>query len=385
MADDSRLCSRCVLPECYPQLTFDEQGVCSVCRDHERQWKDWERRLPERERLLRQLCDDARRKKRHFDVLVPLSGGKDSMYVLHYAVTKLQMKCLAFTLDNGYLTPHARENINRARRILGVDHIYYAPSPMLINQLFALFMKKTGYFCSVCLRAISMATDLVADTYDVPLVFAGSSARTELPLTPAMFQPGPVPYIKKVLEGEPMEEISQRLLYQGSLKRRMGNHLFWWGTQRRVRVCAWVNLPDYVDWNYDHVYKTIREELGWQAPDDQQEHTDCAIHAITTYMHNRRFPGLEIKRLTLARLVMAGLMTRDEAESRLQHEPEEHCPEHVLDGFLKNIGMTRAEFDCYIDLGPRHLQYQPQPPKWYLLARKTKRTVFSLAGIQKAK
>lgn len=385
MGNDSRTCSRCVLPACYPQLTFDEQGVCSVCRDHERQWKDWEQVLPDREKLLRQLCEDARRKKRTFDVLVPLSGGKDSMYVLHYAVTKLGLKCLAYTLDNGYLTAHARDNIARACRILGVEHVYYAPDPKLINQLFALFMRKTGYFCSVCLRAISMGTDFMADAFDVPLVFAGSSARTELPLTPEMFQPGPVPYVRKVLEGEPMEDVSQRLLYDGSLKRRIGNHLFWWGTQRRVRVCAWVNLPDYVDWNYDHVYKTIREELGWQAPANQQEHTDCAIHAVTTYMHNRRFPGLEIRRLTMARLVMAGLMPRDEAVLRLRDEPEESCPDHVLEGFVRNLGMTREEFDSYIDLGPRHLLYQPDLPTWYLAARKVKRTVFSLVGLQKAK
>ena len=293
MIDTVKTCTRCVLPESFPNLSFDEQGVCSVCRDHERQWKDWNQQLAEKERLLLQLCDDARRQKKEFDVLVPLSGGKDSMYVLYYAVQKLGMKCLAFTLNNGYLTPHARENIDRACRILGVEHVYYCLDPKLTNQLFALFMRKTGYFCSVCLRAISMATDLIADMHDIPLMFAGSSARTELPLTPEMFQPGPVPYVKRVLEGEAVAGMCQRLLYEGSFKRRVGNHLFWWGSQRRVRVCAWVNLPDYIDWDYDHVYKTIREELGWQAPPDQLEHTDCGIHGVTTYMHNRRFPGLE--------------------------------------------------------------------------------------------
>jgi len=382
-APTGRVCTRCVLPEHYPHLTFDKEGVCSVCRQHELQWKNWDEQLAGKERLLRQLCEDARRKNKEFDVLVPLSGGKDSMYVLYYTVKKLDMKCLSFTLDNGYLTPHARVNIDRACRILGVEHIYYRLDPNLVNELFGLFMRKTGYFCSVCLRAIGMATDLIADSYDIPLVFGGSSARTELPLTPAMFQPGPVPYIKKVIEGEAVEQSSRRLLYDGSIKRRVGNHLFWWGAQRRIRVCAWVNLPDYVDWNYDRVYKTIQEELGWQVPAGQQEHSDCAIHAVTTYVHNRRFPGLEIRRLTLARLVMAGLMSRQEAQVRLQQNPEEECPKQVLEGFLNNIKMSREEFDKCIDLGPRHLQFQPQPQKWWLLARKMKRTIFSMTGIKK--
>lgn len=384
MNESAKVCTRCILPAHYPELTFDEEGVCSVCREHELQWENWDEQLGEKERLLRQLCEDARRKKKEFDVLVPLSGGKDSMYVLYYAVKRLNMKSLSFTLDNSYLTGHARDNIDRACRILGVEHIYYRLDPTLVNALFGLFMRKTGYFCSVCLRAISMATDFIADSYDIPLVFGGSSARTELPLTPAMFQPGPAGYVRKVLEGESMEPLSRRLLYEGSLKRRVGNHLFWWGSQRRIRVCAWVNLPDYVDWNYDHVYKTIQDELGWRAPAGQQEHSDCGIHAVTTYMHNRRFPGLEIKRLTLARLVMAGLMTRDEAEARLE-EPEEECPAHVLEVFLRNIGMTRDEFDECIDLGPRHLQFQPEPQRWWLAARKVKRAVFAAAGIRRGR
>jgi len=53
---------------------------------------------------------------------------------------------------------------------------------------------------------------------------------------------------------------------------------------------------------------------------------------------------------------MAGQMTREEALRRLE-KPVEQCPESVLNLFLKNIKMSKDEFDKYIDLGPRHLQY----------------------------
>ena len=76
-------------------------------------------------------------------------------------------------------------------------------------------------------------------------------------------------------------------------------------------------------------------------------------------------------------------MTREEADRQLREEPEEHCPEGVLNGFLENLEMTREEFDHLVDLGPRHLQFQPPPQKWWLLMRKAKRTVFSVAGIRK--
>lgn len=383
MAQSEKICCKCVLPETYHGISFDDQGVCSVCHAHEERWRDWDAKLPERRKVLEQLCADAKRKKKPFDVLVPLSGGKDSMYVLYLAVKELGLKPLAYTLDNGYLTPHARENIDRACRILGVEHVYYCLDPQTVNNLFSLFMRKTGYFCSVCMRGISMATELVADMYDIPLVFGGSSARTELPLTREMFQPGPVPYMQSVLKGEPVASECKRLMYEGSLKRRIGYRLFWWGAQKRVRMCAWVNLPDYVEWDYDTLYRIIREELKWEAPEHAIEHTDCGIHPVTTYMHNRRFPGLEVRRLTLARLIQAGQMEREEALRQLRDEPEEECPEDVMAMFLDNLRMTQEEFDRWIDEGPRHMQFAPEPSKAWELARKVKRGVFSTLGLRK--
>jgi hypothetical protein len=38
--------------------------------------------------------------------------------------------------------------------------------------------------------------------------------------------------------------------------------------------------------------------------------------------------------------------------------------------FLKNIKMTKEEFDKYVDMGPRHLQYHPQVGLTLRLSRK---------------
>jgi hypothetical protein len=75
-----------------------------------------------------------------------------------------------------------------------------------------------------------------------------------------------------------------------------------------------------------------------------------------------------MNRLTYARLIMAGLMTRQEALQKL--EKEESFPEEILEGFLSNIDLTREEFDRYVDMGPRHLQYHPAPDFALRLAKK---------------
>jgi hypothetical protein len=97
---------------------------------------------------------------------------------------------------------------------------------------------------------------------------------------------------------------------------------------------------------------------------------DCIIHPIQKYIHNRRFPDLEIIKLTYSRLIMAGLMTREDALHDLENHPVDNCPEEILNLFLRNVGMTKMQFDNYIDLGPRHLNYHPQPSVGLKIAKK---------------
>ena len=62
-------------------ITFDENGLCSACRYHDQKYNviDWE----EREKSLLALLDKHRSIDGSYNVVVPESGGKDSMYVSH--------------------------------------------------------------------------------------------------------------------------------------------------------------------------------------------------------------------------------------------------------------------------------------------------------------
>ena len=140
----NKICSRCVLPNSFPRINFDDKGVCSVCREYDQWWGKWVYRKSEQKQILEKICKQAKRKKKKFDALIPLSGGKDSTYTLYMAQQELGLKCLAYTLDTGYLSEPARKNIDRTCRKLGVKHIYYYLDPELTNRLFSLFIKKTG-------------------------------------------------------------------------------------------------------------------------------------------------------------------------------------------------------------------------------------------------
>ena len=112
-------CTNCLLPETFPFISFDEKGVCQICRQHQ-----------PRELLgvdaLRKMADKVRKCDGQPDCLVPISGGRDSCYGLHYIKKELGLNPIAYTYDWGLVTDLARRNISRICGSLGVEHVLIA-------------------------------------------------------------------------------------------------------------------------------------------------------------------------------------------------------------------------------------------------------------------
>ncbi|MGE5184619.1 MAG: hypothetical protein ACM31C_21255, partial [Acidobacteriota bacterium] len=109
-------CTKCILPETYPFVDFDEHGVCRYCRT-------WKKISPKGEQALFDAVEPYRSKDGSPDVIVAFSGGRDSSYGLHYVKTVLNMNPVAFTYDWGMVTDLARRNQARVCGKLGVEHI----------------------------------------------------------------------------------------------------------------------------------------------------------------------------------------------------------------------------------------------------------------------
>lgn len=111
-----RRCSRCILPETMPFITFDAEGVCNYCRGH----------VPIRPKgldALRAAAKPFRRADGGPDCLVAVSGGRDSCYGLHVIKQELGLNAIAYTYDWGMVTDLARRNQARLCGKLGIEHI----------------------------------------------------------------------------------------------------------------------------------------------------------------------------------------------------------------------------------------------------------------------
>ena len=109
-------CSKCILPETYPFIEFDMEGVCNYCNSYQKQKFLGEDKL---EKFLSKY----RKNNNTSDCLIGLSGGRDSSYGLHVLKKKYKMNPVAFTYDWGLTTDISRLNASILCGKLGVEHI----------------------------------------------------------------------------------------------------------------------------------------------------------------------------------------------------------------------------------------------------------------------
>jgi len=91
-------------------VVLDDRGVCGGCVEHERKWEKYDYNARQKE--LEILLDKYRSKNGSYDVLVPGSGGKDSMYVSHILEYKYGMHPLTVTWPPHLYTDIGRQNFD---------------------------------------------------------------------------------------------------------------------------------------------------------------------------------------------------------------------------------------------------------------------------------
>ncbi len=112
-------CTKCILPETMPFISFDSDGVCNYCHNYKL------RNIPKPKEELFELIEPYRRKNKP-DCIVPFSGGRDSSYGLHLIVNELKMTPITYTYDWGMVTGLGHRNISRMCAKLGVENITVA-------------------------------------------------------------------------------------------------------------------------------------------------------------------------------------------------------------------------------------------------------------------
>ena len=128
-----KYCKLCVMPTTRPKLELNEEGICNACISarEKKENINWTKR----EQEFKEILDRFRSKdKTKWDCIIPVSGGKDSIYQVHMMKNVYNMNPLCVTFRTDARTILGEKNLHALKEI-GVDHIDFTPNPVGFKKL----------------------------------------------------------------------------------------------------------------------------------------------------------------------------------------------------------------------------------------------------------
>ena len=168
-----KYCKRCLYPENHPlHLTFDDEGVCSGCRIHEEKDKlDWQERL---EKLKLLVAGFRSHKRGIHDCVVPVSGARDSWFIVHTVKHVLGLHPLLVTYNKHYNTRLGIRNLSSLRTKLGCDILTQTVAPHTVKKITRETLRLRGSLYWHCLAGTTSFPVQVAARFRIPLVIWGA-------------------------------------------------------------------------------------------------------------------------------------------------------------------------------------------------------------------
>jgi N-acetyl sugar amidotransferase len=356
-------CSRCTYPAiAATPLTFNEEGVCSGCLVSEQSKEiDWGKRW----QILEELIDEYR-STGYYDIVIPVSGGKDSYFQTHVAVNKLKLKPLLVTYHGNNYLPEGEYNLQRMREIFDCDHVIVRPSVEVIIKMNRIGFKLQGdnnwhAHCGIFTVPIRTAVQ-----YKVPLMMwgeqgfmdvAGMYSYSDFVEFTAKFR------LEHGLRGydwfdfidEGLERLGRPDLKEGL----SAKDLLWAQYPSDDEIdevgVRGIYLSNFVNWSGNQNARLAENLYGWRPAQQPFERTyrnfsnldDMHENGVHDYL---KFIKLGYGRATdhSAKDIRSGIMTREQGIEMVR-KYDHVKPRRDLERWLKYVDMSEEEFDHIAD------------------------------------
>ena len=168
-----KFCNRCLYSEKHPlNLTFDEEGICSGCRVHEEKDNlDWKKR----EEKLRGLLEQYRCKSgNNYDCIIPVSGARDSYFIVHLIKNKFKMNPLLVSYNKHYNTDIGVRNLANLRTKFNCDIITKTVNPDSIKKITRQTLHRLGSLYWHCIAGETVFPVQASVQHKIPLIIWGA-------------------------------------------------------------------------------------------------------------------------------------------------------------------------------------------------------------------
>lgn len=326
----TKVCSKCILPEGIPNISFDQQGVCNFCKK-DSSIKTRKKTVTSQaleQKMLKTLRVDS--KKYPYDCICLYSGGKDSTFMLYNLVKKYNLRVLALTLDNHFLAPEAHENIKRITDLIKVDHIFCKPDFQIVKDMIKASINDSdriararelsfliGYVCWPCFTMIGLYALKTALEKNIPNLVIGT--------TPGQLRQKSYDLFSKFQDAfdsyHSMSLPMLQLLKVAGYKHGQSVFNFTFIEKLKALRVKLVPFYEYIHYDEEKGVELIKKELGWQKPKNTDScSTNCELNALGIVLHLQRF-NVHPYAIPLAYDIREGILKREDALKALNELP----------------------------------------------------------------
>jgi len=359
-----RRCSRCILPETFPGISFDEDDVCNYCRTYKPV------KVLGEESLVRVL-EKYRGKGNRYDCVVAISGGRDSAFVLHQIVTKYKMRALALTVDSGFTTEEGHRNIKVVTERLGVDHVYIRNERHIetswknLKIMFHAWLKRPSIntivpTLNVADKIMNLQIFRYAHENRIPLVIGGNNIGN-CSFEQEHFKTGymgvfPDDRGNYTFSGKvklttlfALEFLKNTNHYHWSVIRSYvsGTLVYFFGSLLKPSDVDTLGFYDYVYWSEKEIMQVIKS-IGWKGAEDTTAtwRIDDMMYPLIDYIYLRLVGFNEFDEF-YSKLIREGQISREEALKRCMLE---RIPRPtIFYKLLSKLEVSKKELDEVLD------------------------------------
>ena len=168
-----RYCVRCLYPENHPYgMQFNSDGLCMGCVIHEEKDKiNWKLRLEKLKSVINEY--KSRYGNKSFDCIIPVNGGSDSYYIVHFAKNVLGMNPLLTYYNSHYNTEVGIRNLANLQTVFDCDLVTSTLSPELLKKITKHTFTKYGTMYWQVLAGNTTFPVQIAVKYKIPLIIWG--------------------------------------------------------------------------------------------------------------------------------------------------------------------------------------------------------------------
>ena len=349
-------CARCVYPaNAKPTIILDEEGVCSGCRhDESRSRIDW----AERERMLRDIlveyAAESKARDQVYDCIVPVSGGKDSHYLVHLIKVVYGLNPLCVTFNHIYNTALGIRNLSNLVNQFGVDLIRFTANPESVRKISRYMVEKVGDLTWHYHAGIMTFPFQVSVKYKVPLIIWPEHYGEQ---TGVFTLDDMVEFTKWVRQEHDMRGLEPEDLVNdpksGLTWRDLAPYQFPTDEEIADVGVRGIYITNFLEWDEKQHAELVIEKYGFEVLTGKRDRTfklfaktDDHANAVHDYMKYLKF-GYGRATDDASIEIRSGRMTRDEGIEMVRQY--DHVRPSTLDTYLKFLRLSEKEFEAAVE------------------------------------